>query len=554
MAAIAAAALLPRFAPFGLAPEPVALVFALAAAAAAALHRPLGGGSLGLGAAVLPLAWVRFGVVPTAWLLALAVAVATLGRRALEGRQPVAPPERRGPLRWLGEAGTTALAGLAAGATWIAAAADRAPERRGLGLALAALAAAAVFVAHELLVRRRVRDVGRRELAAALPPLALDLVGFGLGWLLLAVQARAGWWLAAALGAALALLAAEAARNAALSGELARRLEESERLSRAGAALVAGTSELARVASQILAECRAIVPFSWFQLELEVPERGTQSWRASADSPLAEGVPEPPRQPPALPGIHRRSAWQRLERELTADGERLGRLRLWCDPRRLEPRSAELLDSLLPQMAASVRGAFLDRAARTDRLTGVASRRVLEQRLTEAFAIAREEGRAMAVVLCDLDHFKRINDRFGHAVGDRALVATAGVLRAANRAGELCARFGGEEFVLLFEGVDGATALEIAERLRHRIEALELEADGRAVPLTMSFGVAAFPELHVRSAAELLELADAALYTAKHLGRNLCLLDVGGGRLLTAAGDVVEVAAPPEPRAPVFFA
>jgi len=262
----------------------------------------------------------------------------------------------------------------------------------------------------------------------------------------------------------------------------------------------------------------------------------------------------PPPQPPALPGIHRRGTWRVLERDLEADGERLGRLRLWCDPRRLEPRAEELLVALSPQMSASVRGAFLDQVARTDRLTGAASRRVLEARLVEAFNACREEGGTLAVALADLDHFKRINDGFGHAVGDRALQAVASVLLGPARGVDLCARWGGEEFVLLFAELQGEAALEIVERLRRSIEHLDLEAEGRALALTMSFGVAAFPALHVRRPEELIELADAELYTAKRLGRNLCLLDIGGGRLRTASGELVEVAEPAEPRAPVIFA
>ncbi len=552
--ALAGAAFVPRLAPAGLAPEPLALTLAVVAAAGAALHRPLGGGSLGLAAALLPPAWARFGVAPAALAVALAVVLAALVRRFLEGRLPVAAPERRGFARTAAESGMAVLVALAAGGAWLALDGDRAPERAAAGVAAGALVALLVAAGYEMAVRRNLRESTAAERLEAIAPLGLDAAGFALGALLAEVGRRAGWPFAAALGAAGALLVAEAARNAAWAGLLTRRLEESERLSRAGAALVAGGSELARVADQILAEVRSIVPFSWFHLELEVPDLGRRDWQAGAASPLADGEPSPPTQPPALPGIHRRGAWRRLERELVADGVRLGRLRLWCDPRRLEERSEELLTALVPQMAASVRGAFLDRAARTDRLTGAASRRVLDQRLAEAFAAAREEGRALAVVLCDLDHFKRINDTFGHAVGDRALVAVAAVLTAPSRGRDLCARFGGEEFVLLFEETDGETALEIAERLRRRIEALELDEGGRRLELTMSFGVAAFPELHVRSAEELLELADAALYTAKHLGRNLCLLDVGGGRLKTAAGDQVEVAEPPEPRAPVFFA
>lgn len=196
----------------------------------------------------------------------------------------------------------------------------------------------------------------------------------------------------------------------------------------------------------------------------------------------------------------------------------------------------------------------IERLAYFDMLTGLPNRKLFLDRLRAWTEREADGGQAAALFFLDLDHFKRINDTWGHAVGDRALAAVAAVLTAPSRGRDLCARFGGEEFVLLFEETDGETALEIAERLRRRVEALELEEDGRRLELTMSFGVAAFPELHVRSGHELVELADAALYTAKHLGRNLCLLDTGGGRLKTAAGEWVEVAEPPEPRAPVFFA
>lgn len=557
-AALTGAAALAPLAPAGVLGDPLAWLAATLAAALAALHRPLGGGALGLGAAAMPLLFASAGALPGALAAAVALALAALARRALEGRWPEALPERRGAGRALAEVAGAALAALAAGAVWAALGGWGAPgagEPVGAGrLAAAAAVWIAASAAHELALRRHARRALAAELPEVLLPLALDAAGWGLGALLLAVAERAGWPLAATLGGALALLAGEAARNAQGAGALSRRLAESERLSRAGAALAIGGSGLAAVADQILAECRAIVPFSWFQLELEVPDQGSNSFWAEAGGALAEGEPAPPRQPPALPGIHRRGAWRVLVRELAAEGQPLGRLRLWCDPRRLEPRAEELLDALLPQMAASVRGAFLDRVARTDRLTGAASRRVLEQRLVEAFERCREEGGGFAVVLADLDHFKRINDGFGHAAGDRALRAVAEVLLAPSRGADLCARWGGEEFVLLLEGTAGDAALEIAERLRRRIEGLAIDADGRSLELTMSFGVAAFPELHVRRPEELVELADAALYTAKRLGRNLCLLDVGGGRLRTASGEVVEVAEPAEARAPVLFA
>ncbi|KAB2949621.1 MAG: GGDEF domain-containing protein [Thermoanaerobaculia bacterium] len=206
-------------------------------------------------------------------------------------------------------------------------------------------------------------------------------------------------------------------------------------------------------------------------------------------------------------------------------------------------------------MATSVRGALLDREARVDRLTGAATRRAFEQRLLERFAACREEGRALALVVADLDHFKRINDTWGHAAGDDALRAVARVLVGPSRGREMCARWGGEEFVLLLEDTGGETALEIAERLRRRIESSELEFEGERVHLSMSFGVAAVPELSARTPEELVALADAALYAAKRLGRNLALLDLGRGRLRTGSGRLIEIDAslsPPE--TPVFFA
>jgi diguanylate cyclase (GGDEF)-like protein len=273
-----------------------------------------------------------------------------------------------------------------------------------------------------------------------------------------------------------------------------------------------------------------------------------------ADGEPVAGDPEPAPFPPTLPGFHRREAWRVLDHELVAEGERRARLRLWCDPRRLEPGAEAALAALLPQMAAAVRAAFLDREASTDRLTGAGTRRALERRLARGFERARDEGEALAVVICDLDHFKKINDRYGHPVGDDALRAVARVLLAANRGGEFCARFGGEEFVLVFEQTTGEIALEIAERLRRRIEEIELDTDLGRHALTMSFGVAAFPELAVRGPEELVELADGALYTAKRLGRNLCVLDTGGGRMRTGSGDEIEVTEAPPVRTPVFFA
>ena len=553
------------WAPRGWAPEPLLLLVLLGAALAGALHRPFGGASLALGALIVYPGFEHLGIVPVAALVPFALAGAELLQRWIEAHRDLPLPERRSLSRSAGWVAIAELSVLAAGGIFLLL-----PGRFALAAVLSALAWLAIPAAYELVVRRSVRHESALDFLRSQTPLLFDLGGLALGALVVVVAGSAGWQLAWVVLGAFALLAGEAARNGLAAAGHVRRLDEAHRLRRAGAALAeggTGGAGVVGVAEQVRTECAALLPFSWFQLELEVPDQGRASWWAEAGGALAPGAPAPPPVPPALPGIHRRGAWKVVERTL-GDPRPIGWVRLWFDPRRIEPRALELFNGLLPQMAASLREALVERAAKVDRLTGAASRRVLEQRLEEAFARSREEGSSIAVVICDLDHFKRINDTYGHPTGDLALKSVAQVLLAPARGGDLCARYGGEEFVLLFEETSGETALEIAERLRKRVEALAVEApSGDRLTLTMSVGVAAAPELAVKSADDLLHLADQALYTAKHLGRNLCLLDTGQGRLRTAAGDLVELAessgtsneadgagGKPSPEAPVFFA
>ncbi len=305
----------------------------------------------------------------------------------------------------------------------------------------------------------------------------------------------------------------------------------------------------------MFAECRRVLPFGWFQLELRENEGERRIWHARSRSGLELGAAEPEPAPPALPGIHRRTGWRVLVRELTDDGELLARLRFWCDPRRLEPTSVELLDALLPQIAISVRQALTEREAKRDHLTGLPDRRVLEARLEEAYRSCRAEGSSMAVVMCDIDRFKRINDRHGHAAGDGALLKVAEVLESCRRDTDLCARYGGEEFAVVLQRGDGETALAVAERIRQAVGTTVYLHEGRRIPLRISAGVAAYPALYVESGKELLLLADEALYEAKRRGRDRCLLHLGRRRFRLPGGKVLgEEAKAAEPEAPTLFA
>jgi diguanylate cyclase (GGDEF)-like protein len=152
--------------------------------------------------------------------------------------------------------------------------------------------------------------------------------------------------------------------------------------------------------------------------------------------------------------------------------------------------------------------------AATDWLTGLLNHRGCQERLRRDFEAAVATRRPLSVVVIDLDHFKRINDSHGHAEGDKALAAAAAQLRGVVRATDAAGRLGGEEFVLVLPGVDGARATEAAERARAALG--EVRVQGRR--LESSAGVASFPD-DAADAAELLERADAALYAAKHAGR-----------------------------------
>lgn len=152
--------------------------------------------------------------------------------------------------------------------------------------------------------------------------------------------------------------------------------------------------------------------------------------------------------------------------------------------------------------------------ADTDELTGLPNKRALRARLAQ-LSLEGARGRKFAIAVADVDHFKRVNDTYGHAVGDQVLAAVAAVLRANTRAVDLVGRFGGEEFVVLYADVDETTAATLAERLRLAIKAIETP-----VHVTCSFGVCANAGALASNGDRVLEAADAALYRAKRGGRD----------------------------------
>ena len=155
-----------------------------------------------------------------------------------------------------------------------------------------------------------------------------------------------------------------------------------------------------------------------------------------------------------------------------------------------------------------------------DSLTGLNNRRSLERRLPAMIETARARGAPLTMMVLDIDHFKRVNDTYGHDVGDRVLKGFGAELRDTVRSGDLICRLGGEEFVVVMPGADAAEAARIAERARRTTESREFLVDGAAasVSITVSIGLAEWRENW--NYAELYRRADRALYRSKSAGRN----------------------------------
>ena len=155
-----------------------------------------------------------------------------------------------------------------------------------------------------------------------------------------------------------------------------------------------------------------------------------------------------------------------------------------------------------------------------DPLTSVWNRAGIMGLLRAQLAKAERNGTNMALLMVDVDHFKAVNDTYGHPVGDQVLKQIAEIMNASIRAYDWLGRQGGEEFLIIVPDCSPEGALALAERLRAQIAAHPLIADGHAIPVTVSIGLANTEETHITNPDALVGVADVALYAAKHKGRN----------------------------------
>jgi diguanylate cyclase (GGDEF)-like protein len=197
---------------------------------------------------------------------------------------------------------------------------------------------------------------------------------------------------------------------------------------------------------------------------------------------------------------------QRANEQLTLTNETLVRI---------------VVDLEMAQTEISRNNDELERLASRDPLTGCLNRRAFFVEFEKVFAESRDRGSELCCLMVDIDYFKRVNDQFGHAVGDQAIQAVATCLSAGLRLTDMIARYGGEEFCLVFPGTTLQEASSLAERVRARVE-VEAAKRVRTVPcltITVSVGIAS-TVLGAQTTLELVDQADKALYAAKEGGRN----------------------------------
>jgi diguanylate cyclase (GGDEF)-like protein len=205
---------------------------------------------------------------------------------------------------------------------------------------------------------------------------------------------------------------------------------------------------------------------------------------------------------------------------LSERGKPLGALILGSKEKNAELSREEerMIDVVCSHAAITLANARMY-AKMEEMVTGLVNRRRFNELLAEALARATRFERKVSVMMVDADHFKSINDTYGHPVGDLVLKRIATLLSEEARRTDVVARYGGEEFVVILDETDIDGAKGVAERVRERIERELIQGDFGRIRVTASLGVAAWPD-HAQSAEELLDRADQALYEAKKKGRN----------------------------------
>ncbi len=213
---------------------------------------------------------------------------------------------------------------------------------------------------------------------------------------------------------------------------------------------------------------------------------------------------------------------------LIRGGEAIGTLMIASARRTVFTKDVrDMLGVIANQVAASLDNAQMYRRmeemATTDGLTGLTNHRTFQERFSQLIERSARHGKKCTLILTDIDHFKKVNDTFGHPMGDQVLKRIAKVLEANVRKIDIVARYGGEEFALVLEETDAEGALKLAERIRMDAAAQSFTKDGGPATVTLSLGIACFPD-DAQDKVAMIAASDKCLYAAKHAGRNRAVL------------------------------
>jgi two-component system cell cycle response regulator len=199
----------------------------------------------------------------------------------------------------------------------------------------------------------------------------------------------------------------------------------------------------------------------------------------------------------------------------------------------------EMLGVIANQVAISMQNArmyeVVEEQATTDGLTGLVNHRTFQERFSTMLGRAERHDFPVSLLLTDIDHFKKVNDTYGHPTGDEVLRRVAAILKASARKIDIVARYGGEEFAIVLEATDRNGARQLAERIRTEVSQQTFPSPQGAFNATLSIGVAGYPD-DARDKAEIISRADQSLYSAKHGGRNrtVCFGDIDRAKLKVA--------------------
>jgi diguanylate cyclase (GGDEF)-like protein len=335
------------------------------------------------------------------------------------------------------------------------------------------------------------------------------------------------------------------ARMAELAARLRRRVDELETLNRTAHALGTSLEAPSLLAAMLRETARALPMAARIEAIVEIDgrlvvyrlERGELSQQQPVDSAARAALRHvAPLQENDVHDAARPEVRARMLVPLVMYGETTGALVAEADePGVFGYDELRLFDAIGGQAAAAVENARLYALANVDGLTGLYVRRYFDMRVAEEIERARRFGTSFALVMLDLDDFKRLNDTHGHLVGDRALREVAALAAGQLRGVDLAARYGGEELAFLLPRTNLADAHAVAERIRAAVEGHEFGG----LHITASLGVAGWTEAGVELPERLVERTDAALYRAKAAGKNRVEIDLASFELTPSLAPVV---------------